>query len=93
VARANGRHGAPTDIDRAEAKERTLAVRFIRAGSIRFKTYLTELCHGALNGANNYPETLTLAYNKMQRREDAGPPTFDNTESIAVVTAGCKSVS
>jgi hypothetical protein len=30
VARANGRHGAPTDIDRAEAKERTLAVRFIQ---------------------------------------------------------------
>jgi hypothetical protein len=59
VARANGRHGAPTDIDRAEAKERTLAMRFIRGGIIRFKTYLTELLHGALNGMNNYPETLT----------------------------------
>jgi hypothetical protein len=73
VARANVRHGAPTDIDRADAKERTLAVRFIQKESIRFKTYLTELRHGALNGVNNYPETLTFAYDIMQRREDAGP--------------------
>jgi hypothetical protein len=27
------------------AKEKTLAMRFIRGGSIRFKTYLTELRH------------------------------------------------
>jgi hypothetical protein len=88
VARANGRPGAPNDDDRAEALERTLAMRFIRGGNIRFKTYLTELRHSALNGVTNYPATLTLAYNIMQRREDPGPPTYDNTEAIAFVTAG-----
>ena len=86
-ARTNGRH-FPTDADRAVAKERTLAMRFIRGGNIRFKTYPTELRHSPLNGVNNYPETLTIAYNIMQRREDAGPPTFDNTEAIAFVNAG-----
>ena len=90
VANSNGRTNAPTDADHDEAMEQTLAIRFIRGANKRFKTYLTELRHAALDGNNNYPETLALAYNIMQRREEATAPVFDGggNEGVAFVTAG-----
>jgi hypothetical protein len=43
-----------------------------------------------LNGVNNYPTTLAIAYNIMQQREDAkGPDGHENnSDTIAFVTAG-----
>ena len=90
VAAANGRAGAPNGADRLEATNRTLATRFIRGANKRFKPYLTELRHAALNNHNDYPVSLTVAYNIMQRRSEAMVPVIDppDTDGIAFVTAG-----
>ena len=62
-------HVVPTVADRAEAKERTMAVRFLRGLNSRYRGYLTEKRNQHLDGQNNYPATLQEAFTIIQRRE------------------------
>ena len=54
IAVENGRGGAPTDEDRAEAKEQALAIRFIRGANDNYKSYLTHLHNSYLDGMDHY---------------------------------------
>ena len=69
VAAAAGRPGAPEDADHEAAKQKALAIRFIRGTNEQHKKYLTELRHSFLNGQDNYPATLSKAYNILQHHE------------------------
>ena len=69
VAQRNGR-GVPNANDHIEAKERTLAARFMRGLNTRYRGYLIEKRNQHLDGQNNYPATLQAAFTTLQRREE-----------------------
>ena len=66
---ANNGHADPTVEDHKEAKQLALANRFIRSTNAKHETYLKELRHSQLNGHDDYPKTLSDAYNVLQRRD------------------------
>lgn len=67
VVAADPKH--PTEAERALALERLKAVRFIRGTGGKYKTYLNDLKNAKLDGQDNYPITVSAAYNILQRRE------------------------
>jgi hypothetical protein len=67
IAAANGRAGAPEEVDRTAAREQALAIRFIRGTNATHKAYLTHLQNSFLDGSDYYPSTLHEAYNILQR--------------------------
>jgi hypothetical protein len=89
IAAAKGRAGAPTDSDKADAREQALAIRFIRGANATHKAYLTHLRNSYLDGSNYYPSTLHEAYNILQRREpDGGTVNIGDADGVAFVNAG-----
>jgi hypothetical protein len=91
VAAANNRAGNPDDDDRLEGMNRTLAARFIRGANKKADAYRGELRNSYLNGNDDYPTSLTQAYNIMQRHSEMNAPVIEPDGSgsgIAFVTAG-----
>lgn len=87
---ANNHHmiPIPTDDDHEEAKEMALAIRFIRSTTnAAHKGYLKELRHNILNAHDDYPKTLSDAYNILHRREPDLASVVHH-EGVAFVTAG-----
>jgi hypothetical protein len=66
---ANKGNDPPTEDDHEDAKQMTLATRFIRSVNSKHELYLKELRHSQLNGNDDYPTTLSDAYNILQRRQ------------------------
>jgi hypothetical protein len=91
VADNNG-HADPTDDDREEAKQISLAARFIRSINAKHESYLKELRHSQLNGHDDYPKTLSDAYNILQRREPDVTPAFHH-EGVAFLCAGTNGIT
>jgi hypothetical protein len=91
VADNNG-HADPTDDDHEEAKQLTLATRFIRSVNAKCESYLKELRHSQLNGHNDYPKTLSDAYNILQRHEPDVTPAIQH-EGVAFLCAGTNGIT
>jgi chorismate mutase len=89
---ANNGHAAPTADDHREAKQLALAGRFIRSTNAKHETYLKELRHSQLNGHDDYPRTLSNAYNVLQRREPDVTPAIHH-EGVAFLCAGTNGIT
>jgi hypothetical protein len=76
----------PTEGERAEALERLKAARFIRGTGDKYKSYLTDLKNSKLEGRDNYPTTVSTAYNILQRRtSDKTAPVIQEGVTFATV--------
>jgi hypothetical protein len=54
----NNLRAVPNEADRNEAREQTLAVRFIRGTNEKYKSYISHLRNSFLDGNDNYPRTV-----------------------------------
>jgi hypothetical protein len=87
VAAANGRQHNANGDDREEAKNRLVAARFLRGASEGSRgAFLTELRNSHLNGRNEFPTTLTEAYNIMLRRDGSTAGVVTEQHGIAFAT-------
>ena len=82
VAEQHGR-GVATVADRAEAKQITLAIQFIKGTNANHKPYLTHLRNSYLDGLDVYPNTVQKAYNILQRCEEAHNILTVENDSVA----------
>ena len=74
VATANGRAGAPNDNDREEARQRILAVLFVKnsakgTGGGKSHQYHEHLKRAFIDGDDNYPPTVAEAHARVQHHE------------------------
>ena len=74
-----------------KAKQLALANRFIRSTNAKHETYLKELRHSQLNGHDDYPKTLSDAYNVLQHREPDVTPVIHH-EGVAFLCAGTNGI-
>ena len=78
----------PNENDRSEAKEQSLAIRFIRGSNKKYRGYLTHLRNSYLDHNDNYPNSLQQAYNVLQRRELEPYNHINHSDGIAFATRG-----
>ena len=71
---AEGNRTNPNDADRQKARDYALAIRFIR-GARNGSKYYKHLRNSYLDGNNVYPASAHIAYNILQRREEASEDT------------------
>ena len=64
----------PNDADRQRSRDHALAIRFIR-GARNGSKYYKHLRNSYLDGNNVYPASAHIAYNILQRREEANEDT------------------
>ena len=63
-------------------------MRFIRGTGDRYKTYQNDLKNAKLDGQDNYPTTVSAAYNILQRREaDKTAPVIHENVTFATVAS------
>jgi len=69
------RHGRiiPTTSDKEEAQKQVLASAFLEGANEKYKVYRKELSNSVLNGRNDYPKTITDAFQIMSARSDEPP--------------------
>jgi hypothetical protein len=78
----------PTAAERVTAYQRALTGRFLRGAAPRYKKYLLELAHAKLEGRDNYPTTISAAYNILQRRQSENLPPVVHGEAVAFANDG-----
>ena len=88
IAVDNGRANAPIQDDREEAKQKALAIRFIRGTNAKHAGYITHLRNSYLDGQDNYPVTLHGAYHILQRREGNNATTQIESDGVAFAQGG-----
>lgn len=88
VAASHQRAGAPNNADRAEAKGRALAIRFIRGAHEVNRSYLVELRNNFLHGHDDYPTSLHAAYNILQRWQVPTQRRLPGGDGVAFATTG-----
>ena len=93
IAKKNNRAGSPNDDDRAEAKQQTYALQFIKGAQKTLRDpYLAHLRNDFLEGNDVYPTTLEKAYNVLSCRDNqttTGPrQTRPATDGVAFAQAG-----
>jgi hypothetical protein len=89
IAISSGRQ-QPNDADRKEAREQTLAMRFIRGTNERYKNYLAHLRNSFLDGSDIYPETVHQAYNILLRREQDTGLSEQQSDGMAFANVGAE---
>ena len=62
--------GVTTAADQAEAKQIALAIQFINGPNASHKPYLSHLRNSYLDGVDVYPNTVQVAHNILQCREE-----------------------
>ena len=86
VAAEKGQAGNPTADDVEAAKQRSLAVIFIKGANSQHREYLRHLCNSYLEGNDNYPDTVQEAFHIMQRREPAEYEKEKGSDGVAFTT-------
>jgi Zinc knuckle len=74
--------------DRSEAREQSLAIRFIQGSNKKYRGYLTHLRNSFLDQNDNYPKLLQHAYNVLQHRELEPYNHSNHSDGIAFTTSG-----
>ena len=88
VAATNRRPGVPNNDDCQEARQLSLATRFIRGTNAQHQEYLRHLRNSYLDGQDHYPTTVHQAYNILQRREGSGNGGQVDSEGVAFTQRG-----
>ena len=92
VANENGHSDVPTEEDYMEARERALAINFVKGAHPRYRNeYLVHLRNCKLQGNDYYPKTLAEAYYTLSRwgvHGAAGSAGLDGGEGIAFAHKG-----
>ena len=87
VAARNKRAGNLTDADVQEAREKLLAMQFIRNAHPQHSSYLVHLRNSFLDGNNLYPMTVHQAYHTLQNHSHT-PGTRVSLDGVAFTQTG-----
>jgi hypothetical protein len=79
---------APTDDDKEQAKQQTLAIRLLHGINDNHKACLIHLCNSHIDGTDVYPPTSHEAYHILQPREEQPVTTISDTGGLAFATVG-----
>ena len=83
IAESNGRGDEPEEEDYEEAKQRALAIRFIRGTNENHKGYIKHLRNSHLDNHDNYPKTVSDAFNILQRRDEDTVAIIPENDGVA----------
>lgn len=82
IANENG-NDEPSEEDEEQAKQRTLAIWFIKGTNDKYQEYKRHLRNSYLDGADHYPRNMHEAYNILQRRINDNQNTNNNNDGVA----------